>query len=97
MAKITLKDGTVIEGTVEELIAYKKGLNMTDYQPISGRKPQAGDFIRFHKDDRFRDVRADRYYEITGVSQIGYEFTDDAGEENAVGSERAGVTFYERT
>jgi hypothetical protein len=85
VAKITLKDGCIIEGTIEELAELMKevgGLgadNGDNFRKVEGREPRVGDYVKFFKDTL--DVTAGKYYEIINFDDDGDpEFIDDGGD-----------------
>jgi hypothetical protein len=85
MAKITLKDGCIIEGTIEELAELLDkvgGLgadNGDNFRKVEGREPRVGDYVKFFKDTL--DVTAGKYYEIINFDDDGDpEFIDDGGD-----------------
>lgn len=81
MAKITLKDDIVFEGTIEELVELAKKLdesNPEGFRKVEGRKPRVGDYIKFFEDDI--DITAGKYYEIINFDNGDPEFIDDGGD-----------------
>jgi hypothetical protein len=84
MAKITLADGMVIEGTIEELKQMAKAFGEptvdNEYRKVIGRKPKVGDFVKFT--ESVYDVTAGKYYEVKTVDGDGDgEIIDDVGDE----------------
>jgi hypothetical protein len=84
VAKITLKDGSILEGTTEELAELMKnvgGLNAANgdnFRKVEGREPRVGDYVKFFEDNL--DITAGKYYEIIDVDDDGNpEFIDDDG------------------
>jgi transcription antitermination factor NusG len=82
MATLTLKDGRVFEGTIEELAELSKKLdesNPEGFRKVEGREPRVGDYVKFFKDNL--DVTAGKYYEIINFDDDGDpEFIDDVGD-----------------
>jgi hypothetical protein len=85
MAKITLKDGRIFEGTIEELVELLvkvDGLvadNGDNFRKVEGREPRVGDYVKFFKDNL--DITAGKYYEIISFDDDGDpEFIDDGGD-----------------
>ena len=85
MAKITLNDGSILEGTIEELAELLEkvgGLNATNgdnFRKVEGREPRVGDYVKFFEDDL--DITAGKYYEIIDVDVDGdFVFIDDGGD-----------------
>jgi hypothetical protein len=85
MAKITLKDGCIIEGTIEELAELLDkvgGLgadNGDNFRKVEGREPRVGDYVKFFEDGY--DITAGKYYEIINFDDDGDpEFIDDGGD-----------------
>lgn len=88
MAKITLIDGTIIEGNPGEIAEMTKLLGghpvveaaENCYVKVTDRKPKAGDYVKFNEDTY--DVTAGKYYEVTDVDCDGdIEIVDDVGDE----------------
>ncbi|AZU61031.1 hypothetical protein [Neobacillus mesonae] len=87
MAKITLENGMVIEGTVEELKAMTEAFGVqteeAEYRKVTDRKPKAGDYVKFYDDDKDFDITGGKYYEIAGIDFVGDpKFIDDVGDVN---------------
>jgi transcription antitermination factor NusG len=82
MATLTLKDGRVFEGTIEELAELAKKLdesNPEGFRKVEGREPRVGDYVKFFKDNL--DITAGKYYEIISFDDDGDpEFIDDGGD-----------------
>jgi hypothetical protein len=82
MATLTLKDGRVFEGTIEELAELAKKLdesNSEGFRKVEGREPRVGDYVKFFKDNL--DITAGKYYEIISFDDDGDpEFIDDVGD-----------------
>lgn len=85
MAKITLKDGSILEGTIEELAELLEkvgGMNAANgdkYRKVEGREPRVGEYVKFFKDGY--DITAGKYYEIIGVDDNGDSvYLDDDGD-----------------
>lgn len=87
MAKITLNDGSIFEGTVEELAELLEkvgGLgadNGDNFRKVEGREPRVGDYVKFFEDNL--GITAGKYYEIINFDDDGDpEFIDDGGDVN---------------
>lgn len=85
MAKITLKDGSIFEGTIEELaellekVGGMNAANGDNFRKVEGREPRVGDYVKFFEDGL--DITAGKYYEIIGVDDDGdFVFLDDDGD-----------------
>jgi transcription antitermination factor NusG len=85
VAKITLNDGSILEGTTEELAELLEkvgGLgadNGDNFRKVEGREPRVGDYVKFFEDDL--DITAGKYYEIIDVDDAGdFVFLDDDGD-----------------
>jgi hypothetical protein len=85
LAKITLKDGSIFEGTIEELVELLvkvDGLgaaNGDNFRKVEGREPRVGDYVKFFEDNL--DITAGKYYEIINFDDDGDpEFIDDGGD-----------------
>lgn len=102
MAKITFEDGTVIEGTVDEL--KQMGVKFPvaemeesgEYRKVADRKPKVGDFIKFSKTGD-NDVTVGSYYEIMRFDSDGDpEFFDNDGDIDVAVSDEGDVyAIYE--
>lgn len=97
MAKITLENGMVIEGSIEELTEMAKAfggnvevpaveIDGVDYRKVTDGKPKAGDYFKFTDVGDHDDVTAGKYYEIVEVDSDGdLNFYDDVDDfHNAV-------------
>lgn len=87
MAKITLKDGSIFEGTIEELAELMKNVgglgadNGDNFRKVKGREPRVGDYVKFFEDNL--GITAGKYYEIINFDDDGDpEFIDDGGDVN---------------
>lgn len=103
MAKITLENGVVIEGTIAELaeLAQKFGDQPAEAKPeavyvkVTGRKVKVGDYLKFTEVEA--GVTVGKYYAITEVDEDGdYEFIDDAGDESVAIVEDGGFEIFEK-
>ncbi|MEK3887296.1 hypothetical protein [Bacillus sp. FSL K6-3431] len=94
MAKMTI-NGVTYEGTPEELREIVRTFEPAEaaaaetmeptptYRKVEGRKPRAGDYVKFDEDDADYNQTAGKYYEVTAVDEEGdLEFTDDADVDN---------------
>jgi len=89
MAKITLADGMVIEGTIEEFkqMGVKFPIEETaekgegEYRKVTDRKPKAGDFIKYDEAP-YSYLTSGKYYEINRIdSYDDPRITDDDGDD----------------
>ncbi|MED3649986.1 hypothetical protein [Heyndrickxia sporothermodurans] len=89
MAKITLADGMVIEGTIEEFkqMGVKFPIEETaekgegEYRKVTDRKPKAGDFVKYDESPRSY-LTSGKYYEINRIDSYGDpRITDDDGDD----------------
>jgi hypothetical protein len=103
MAKITLENGMVIEGTIEEFkqmsvkFPIEEAEVNDEYRKVAGRTPKAGDFIKF-TDTADGDITIGKYYEIIRFDNDGDpEFYDNIKDINVAVSEFGEVyDIYER-
>lgn len=76
MAKITLDNGMVIEGSVEEIKAMAEAFGVKEaeelkepeptYRLVSGRDARVGDFVKF-TEAPYSYLTSDKYYEIIDI------------------------------
>ncbi|MEH7246511.1 hypothetical protein V7114_06900 [Neobacillus niacini] len=109
MAKVTLADGIVIEGTVEELSemakAFSGNIEVPEveidgvlYRKVTERNPKVGDFVKLSAtdDDGTDDlVTFGKYYEIVEIDEYDDpQITDDEGDQYDIGGDTFDV--YEK-
>jgi len=91
MAKITMADGSVFEGTVEEMVALQAALGNVqkgnevgdgEYRKVTDRDPRVGDFIKYDKNPyTFGELTVGEYYEIKEIDYYDDpQIVDDGGE-----------------
>jgi exosome complex RNA-binding protein Csl4 len=110
LAKVTLANGAVVEGSVEELMQMAKvfgapAVELAEEEPkkdeayrkVEGRDPKDGDFVKF--DDEFAAEKSyftvGKYYEITEIDEYGDpQIVDDDGDEYDTGGD--GFKVFEK-
>lgn len=80
MAKITLDNGMVIEGSVEEIKAMVEAFGVNEaeelkepeptYRLVSGRDARVGDFVKF-TEESYEWITVGKYYEVVGFDEFG--------------------------
>lgn len=67
------------------------------YRLVTDRKPKAGDFVKFAKDDKHSDITGGKYYEVTAVDDDGdLEFIDDVGDKSVAVFDEEEFEVYEK-
>lgn len=80
MAKITLDNGMVIEGSVEEIKAMAEAFGVKEadelkeseptYRLVSGRDTRVGDYVKF-TEESYEWITVGKYYEIVNFDEYG--------------------------
>jgi len=102
MAKITTVDGSVIEGSVEELkqmadlFGVKKAEGEDGYRKVVDRSARVGDFIKYdEKPADWVEITLGQYYEIKRIDSFDDpQIVDDEGDEYDTSGDTFGV--YEK-
>jgi hypothetical protein len=100
MAKITLSDGMIIEGTIEEF--KQMGVKFPveevevnyEYRKVAGRTPKAGDFVKYsYSPHDF--IKVGKYYEIEEIDDGELFHIDEDGDSVAPDSDES-FEVYEK-
>jgi hypothetical protein len=100
MAKITLSDGMVIEGTIEEF--KQMGLKFPvedeeandEYRKVTGRAPKVGDFVKYSYSP-YVFIKVGKYYEIEEIDDGELFHIDEDGDSVAPDSDES-FEVYEK-